>query len=230
MSATGNRFLDSLPAALAGRIIASAVPVDLPRRTSLWHSGSKPAYLHFLVSGLTSVVIRMKGGASAEVGMTGTEGIVGGTALLGPAPSPAEAFMQMSGAGIRIPFRLGQELFRDDADFRNHTLQHVQAQMHVASQTAACNRLHEAHARLARWVLMTADRTEQTVLSLTQEFLAEMLGTRRSTVALTATELQGKGGLAYRRGVVEIIDRARLEKAACECYPLTKDVLRRLYA
>jgi CRP-like cAMP-binding protein len=124
---------------------------------------------------------------------------------------------------------VAQEFFRTLPDFRRIVLAFVQEQMIIASQTAGCNKLHEAEPRLARWMLMVSDRIQSETLGLKQEFIAQMLGTQRSTVVLVAGQLQQAGMIAYSRGVVRIVDRPRLEKRACECYAVTKRALDSLY-
>jgi CRP-like cAMP-binding protein len=219
---TGNILLDALPQVVRDEILSAATLTDLPIRTPLAIAGAIPEYIHFLTGGLTSVVIRMEEGGSAEVGMCGKEGIVGSTALLGPMPEYAESFMQITGSGLRIPMDVAREFFETLPDFRRIVLAYVQEQMIIATQTAGCNRLHEALPRLARWMLMVSDRIQSNTLGLTQDFIAQMLGTQRSTVVLVAGQLQETGAIAYSRGVVRIVDRPLLEKRACECYAVTR--------
>ncbi|AFL86870.1 cAMP-binding protein [Terriglobus roseus DSM 18391] len=230
MSSTiGNILMDKLPAEIRDRVMASATFLDLPIRTSLFRSQEIPEYLYFLTGGLTSAVVAMNDGGSAEVGMCGKEGIVGASALLGPALMQVECFMQIAGMGYRMPLAAARNCFEAVPEFRRIVLSYVQEQMVIASQTGACNKLHDAQSRLARWILMVADRIESETLGLTQEFLAEMLGTQRSTVVLVAGQLQDKGAIQYRRGVVKILDRSLLTSLACECYAVTKRSLDNLH-
>jgi CRP-like cAMP-binding protein len=224
-STTGNILLDKLSPEVRGRVLSSASFLDLPQRTPLFHAEQPPSYIHFLTAGLTSVVVVMEEGGSAEVGMCGKEGIVGVNALLGPSMMHAECFMQITGEGYRLPLAAARECFEALPEFRRVALHYVQEQVVVASQTVACNRLHDAQSRLARWMLMVSERIENSTLALTQEFLAEMLGTQRSTVVMVAGQLADKGAIAYSRGIVRILDRPLLTKLACECYAITRRAL-----
>ena len=161
--------------------------------------------------------------------MIGTEGMVGGGALMGPAPTEADAYMQIPGAGLRVPLKALRTLFTENEEFRIRVLQFQQSQINIASQLSACNKLHEAEARLARWLLMTSDRAKTDVLTLTQEFLSQMLGTQRTTVALVAGVLQRSGYIDYRRGTVHIRDREGLSAIACGCYAITRNIVENLY-
>ncbi|SEB72787.1 Crp/Fnr family transcriptional regulator [Terriglobus roseus] len=224
-STTGNFLLDKLPQGARDRVIASASFLDLPQHTPLFRPEEPPEYIHFLTGGLTSVVVVMSDGGSAEVSMCGREGMVGVNALLGPSFMYAECFMQVTGQGYRIPLASARECFDALPEFRRLALGYVQEQVVVALQTVACNKLHDAQSRLARWMLMVSDRVESNTLALTQEFLAEMLGTQRSTVVLVAGQLQEKGAIAYSRGIVRILDRTLLTSLACECYAVSKRAL-----
>ena len=211
------------------RIIRAGKPLELPVRTSLCLAGRIPEFVYLLTRGAASVVVRSQSGGSAEVGMIGNEGLVNAVALMGPTPSQAETFMQLAGAGLRVPLAAIRECFEGSEELRAYVLQHVQAQIVTTAQLSACNRLHEAEERLARWLLTAADLTHQENVSLTQEFLAEMLGSQRTTVALVAGALQRAGFIDYSRGTVRIMDRAGLEGAACNCYSINRTAVTALY-
>ena len=210
-------------------MIRSGKPLDLPVRTSLCLAGAVPEFVYLLTRGAASIVVRSQGGGSAEVGMLGNEGLVNAVALMGPTPSQGDTFMQLAGAGLRVPLAAFRECFEESEELRGYVLQHVQAQIVATAQLSACNRLHEAEERLARWLLTAADLTHQENVSLTQEFLAEMLGSQRTTVALVAAALQRSGFIDYSRGTVRIMNRAGLESAACNCYSVTRSALAALY-
>ncbi len=229
MLGTGNRLLQILSPASRAVLMLSAREIDLPIRSSLFHMSHSPAFVHFLTSGAASVVVTMQEGGSAEVGMIGDEGIVGATALLGSAPMESECFMQIAGAGLRIPLKTMRTAFDNVPEIRMRVLEFLQSQMNISAQLSACNKLHEAEARLARWLLMTSDRIHSDMLNLTQEFLAEMLGSQRTTVALVAGILQRAGHIEYSRGRVRILDRAGLSAVACDCYEVTCKIVEKLY-
>ena len=229
MPDTGNRLLDTLSQPVLQKFLQGSRLVDLPIRTHLIGLGEVPTSIYFLVGGAASAVVTMAQGGSAEVGMVGSEGVVGGAALMGPLLSTAEWFMQIGGSGLRVPIKLMQELFNTSPELRHSILQFTQVQMSISEQLSACNRLHEAEGRLARWLLTASDLTHSARLGLTQEFLAQMLGSQRTTVALVAGVLQRSGLIDYSRGNVHIVDREGLEAVACACYKVTRDALLTLY-
>lgn len=227
-SDTGNHLLDGLSSSVRSTLLASAERVTLPQHRSLCAPGEHPRYVYFLTQGLCSVVVTMQAGGSAEVAMCGKEGLVCAHSLLGPQVSPAASFMQIAGEGFRIPHRAAEALFANSEEFRTRVLTWIQMSIYVSLQTSACGLMHDAEQRLARWLLMSADRTESNHLPLTQEFLAEMLGTQRTTVALVAGELRRKGVIDYVRGHVNILDRKGLTAAACECYSVSHRAIEQL--
>jgi CRP-like cAMP-binding protein len=188
-----------------------------------------PTHAYFICSGVASVVVTMPEGGSAELVLVGREGVVGALDILGPSPTPAQCFIQMEATGLRIKLDDLRRMFHDHEELRRLILEFVQQQAVTLGQLAACNKLHEAEERLARWMAMSRDRMDSNTMAMTQEFLADMLGTRRTTVTLVAGNLQRRGLIDYRRGRVTVLDRAALEAAACDCYRVTKDALLRLY-
>jgi CRP-like cAMP-binding protein len=226
---TGNVLLDALSRELRDAILALSRAVDLPARTLLYEQGEMPAHVYFLCTGVASLVVTMATGGSAEVGLIGHEGAVGAMQLLGPTPTPSQSFILMQGTGLRIRLEDLRGLFMSSGELRCRILEFVQQQNVTLEQIAACNKLHEAGHRLARWLLMCRDRSEQDTMTLTQEFMADMLGTRRTTVTMVASSLQERGMISYRRGRVTILSHADLAKAACPCYRICNTALRNLY-
>ena len=203
--------------------------VTLAAREVIYEPDEPPAFAHFLTSGIASIVGTMASGASAEVGIWGKEGLVECFHLLGHARIPTRCFMQIEGTALRMPFRELQKEFHENEELRECILQSVQSQGAILGQLAACNRLHEAEERLARWFLMVRDRIESDTFYLTQEFLAVMLGSRRTTVTAAAGLLQRKGLIRYSRGRIHIVDPAGLEKEACECYATVREIHQNFY-
>jgi CRP-like cAMP-binding protein len=201
-------------------------PVALPIRTVLYEAEETPKYAHFMTSGVASIVSSMSDGSSAEVGIWGREGLVESFHLLGSAKVPNRCFVQMEGTALRMPFKELQEEFLNEPALHHRILQCVQSQGFILGQLGACNRLHGAEQRLARWLLMLRDRAESDTFLLTQEFMATMLGARRTTVTLAAGTLQRHGLIQYSRGKIHILDGKGLEGASCECY----QTVRHLYA
>ncbi|MGA8938354.1 MAG: Crp/Fnr family transcriptional regulator [Acidobacteriaceae bacterium] len=226
---TGNLLLDALSPELRDTIVALCRPVDLPARTLLHEQGETPAHGYFLCTGVVSMVVTMAEGGSAEVGLTGHEGVVGAMQLLGPTPTPSQSHILMPGSALRVRLDDLRGLFLTSAELRCRVLEFVQQQNVSMEQVAACNKLHEAEQRLARWLLMCRDRSCEDTMTLTQEFMADLLGTRRTTVTMVASSLQERGMISYRRGKVTILSRQELQKAACHCYTVCSHALRALY-
>jgi CRP-like cAMP-binding protein len=225
-----NRLLSALSAECREALTARCVPVSLPIRTSLFDAEQTPTHAYFMTSGMCSIVASMRDGSTAEVGVIGHEGLVGGAHLLGPGKNFTNAFIQLNASALKIPLRDLKHAFRESEEIRNRILEFQQEQLVTASQIAGCNRLHEAEQRLARWLLMAQDRAQTEVLDFTQEFLAMMLGSRRTTVTQIAGALQKNELIEYSRGRVKIINRERLESAACDCYRITKELHTSLYS
>jgi CRP-like cAMP-binding protein len=204
--------------------------VTLAAREVIYEPDETPAFAHFMTSGIASIVGTMASGASAEVGIWGREGLVECFHLLGHARIPTRCFMQVEGTALRMPFKELQKEFHENEELRECILQSVQSQGAILGQLAACNRLHEAEERLARWFLMVRDRIESDTFYLTQEFLAVMLGSRRTTVTAAAGLLQRKGLIRYSRGRIHIVDPAGLEKEACECYATVREIYQNFYS
>lgn len=226
---TGNLLLDALSHRLRGEVLALCRAIDLPNRTQLYEQGEAPAHVYFLCTGVASLQVAMAEGGSAEVGLTGHEGVVGAMQLLGPNPTPSQACILVQATALRIRLDDLRDLFVASDELRIRILEFVQQQNVALEQVAACNKLHEAEQRLARWLLMCRDRSEEDTMTLTQELMADMLGTRRTTVTLVAGSLQERGMISYRRGKVTILSPTELEKAACPCYRICNNALRILY-
>ncbi len=202
----------------------------LPQGFMLTRSSEIAHDVYFLTRGVASLVVTLREGESAEVGMLGNEGMIGSTGLLGSSTPTADCIMQMPGAGFRLPIIEMKRLFEESTEVRTLVLQAIQRELLTISQIAACNRLHNATERLARWLLTAADRAETDSVPLTQEAVAEMLGTRRTTIALVAASLQRSGLIRYHRGHVRVTDYAGLATAACDCYRVIKSMTDCLYS
>jgi CRP-like cAMP-binding protein len=226
---TGNLLLDALSPELREAILALSRAMDLPNRTQLYEQGEAPAHVYFLCTGVASLEVAMAEGGSAEVGLTGHEGLVGAMQLLGSTPTPSQACILVGATALRVRLEDLRGLFHSSEELRGRILEFVQEQNVALEQVAACNKLHDAEQRLARWLLMCLDRSGQATMTLTQEFMAHMLGTRRTTVTLVAGSLQGRGMISYRRGKVTILSPGELGKAACPCYRICSNALRSLY-
>jgi CRP-like cAMP-binding protein len=225
-----NLIINALPAGLKSSLLAQLQPVNLAVGTVLTSPGQIPAFAHFMTSGIASVVTFMSDGIGAEVGVIGREGLVEAIHLLGPATAPTTAFIQVEASALRMPFAELHELFVAHSAISQRILECVQGQGFILSQLAACHGLHEIEERLARWLLMVRDRLGSDRFDLTQEFLAEMLGARRTSVTLAAGMLQRSGLIKYSRGHIQVLDGEGLENAACECYPIVRNLVSGLYS
>ena len=221
-----NRVLASLPKDDINRLARHLSPVTLAQRKNLL-DGHAP-YAYFLEEGMASVVVTLANGDTVEVGVVGTDGVVGIPILLGSGTTPGRTFIQIAGSGFRIPAKRLKEEFERPGVLREYLQKYLQGCLAQTAQTAACNRLHTIEERLARWLLSCRDRINSDVLRLTHDFLGQMLGAPRSTVTLAAGLLQRAGLIHYSRGTVTIKNRPGLEGTACECYEIVRNEFRRL--
>jgi CRP-like cAMP-binding protein len=218
----GNVLENSLLQNLSGKecdaIYSQLVFLPLRTHDVLNEAGEPIKYVYFMNSGLASVLNVMQDGKSVEVGLTGKEGFVGLPLLVGFRSSPSRVIVQIEGSAFRMRAATLVTLLRTCRGLEKRLNRYAQVLATQASQVAACNRLHEVDERLARWLLMSQDRIDSDMVPLTQEFLAHMLGTRRSSVTVAASILQKAGLIKYTRGEVNILNRKGLEGATCECY------------
>jgi len=213
-----NEILRALSPRERELILPNLTFVDLPTHTVLHEPGEAIKFGYFLNSGLASVLTVMSEGKSVEVGLTGKEGFVGLPLVVGFSTSPTRTVIQIAATGFRINTKNLEQAMHVSTSLMGFLQRYVQVLGMQSTQVAACNRLHEVDERLARWLLMCEDRIGSKFVPLTQEFLAHMLGTRRASVTVAAGILQKAGLITYQRGHVNIVDRIRLEAAACECY------------
>ncbi len=211
-----------MPEAQFAAIQRFLVPVELPLGTRLSEPNQPIEFVYFPTSGLVSVDALTAKGESVEVGVLGREGLTGLPALLGQPQMAHDVVMQGPGAGLRIRASLVRDEFLKGGVFTQLVHDFIYMQTVQATQSVLCNRLHTVEARMARWMLTAGDRQQTDMLQLTQEFLAQMLGTRRSTVTVAAGKLQRRKLIDYTRGKVRISDRPTLETVACECYGIVR--------
>lgn len=214
-----NHLLLSLPAAEYALLEPHLKEIPLKQGAILTEQGESIEHVYFLHSGMVSVVVVLADAEKAvETATVGREGAIGAVAGLGPRRATARAIVQVAGTGSRVPARQFQGAVRQSPLLRDFVVRYQEMLLHQAQQSTACNALHDARQRLCRWLLQTHDRVDSDVIALTQEFLAQMLGVRRTTVTELARGLQKKGLVRYKRGKIEILDRDGLEECACECY------------
>ncbi len=223
-----NLMLAQLPDAEYDTLAKCLVPVDLPLHMRLSEPNEPIEYVYFLNSGLISTDALTEKGESVEVGVIGREGFAGLPALLDQPQMSHSVLMQGIGEGFRIRSSILRDQFVKGGTLQRlvHTFAYLQ--LVQVTQSVLCNRMHEVDARLARWLLTSADRMESESLNLTQEFLAQMLGVQRSTVTVAAGDLQRAGLIGYSRGKIHILDREKLSETACECYRIVSASYRRV--
>lgn len=228
-TAPSNRLIDALPRAARRAFIALLEPVALPVGTVLFETGVKPRHVHFMTSGLTSLMIRLADGSAVEVGLSGREGFPESTHLLGPQTGNRPGVVQIAGSALRMDFSYFDAEFNGNPALRHLVLRLIQYEALVLGQVAACNCRHKIEKRLARWLLMVSERTGDTTVVLTHEILSQMLGTTRSSVTVAARALQWAGLIEYRRADIHILDVVRLQAASCECAGSISTLLINLY-
>ena len=213
-----NEILLELPREEQVSIFSELVFVELQTHHVLHEAGEPIKFAYFMNGGLASVLTVMVDGKSVEVGLTGREGFVGLPLIVGLITSPTVTLVQVEGSAFRISATGLVQTLRRCATLEKKLQRYVQVLAMQGTHVAACNRLHQVDERLARWLLMCQDRIGSATVPLTQEFLAYMLGTRRSSVSVAAGVLQKAGLITYTRGSVQIEDRSGLISASCECY------------
>jgi CRP-like cAMP-binding protein len=214
----GNRILLAIPDDEFRAIRPHLESMELESHRVLHEAHEALQDVYFPNDGLLSLVVVLADGKTVEAGIVGKEGLVGIPAIAGLSRSPLREVVQIAGDGLRIPAATLRELLATTPEL-HHELERFSVVLGLqVAQTAACNRLHEVEKRLARWLLMAQDRVRSELLPITHDFLATMLGTDRPSVSLAAGVLQKAGMIEYSRGSVKILNRAELEKAACECY------------
>ena len=179
-------------------------------------------YAYFINEGIVSWLATLEDGGTVEAGVIGLEGVAGVSIILGATSTPNEGLIQSALRASRISADDLRQEFRKNEKLNQLMLRFVHSMFTQVAQTAACNRLHTLDQRLARWLLMTDDRTDGNNLQLTQEFLSRMLGVRRAGVSVAANSLRQKGLIEYHRGDLVITDRRKLETVSCECYEIVK--------
>ena len=217
-AALSNGILRRLPRKEFTVIFPKLELVSLPLHSVLNEAAKPIAYCYFLNYGLASILTVLKSGKIVEVGLTGAEGFVGLPLVAGLKSSASRVIVQVAGSALRIRAVDMIVALADCPALRKSLGQFGQEVAVQSAQIAACNRLHNANQRLARWLLMSQDRLGGNLVRLTQEFLAHMLGMRRASVTVALGFLQRAGFITYVRGAVMIEDRVGLEAAACECY------------
>ena len=220
-------FKNTLLKALDGDIVErlGLQPIKFELKHEIEYPGDPIDHLYFLEEGMASMTTTFEDGSQVEVGMFGYESVIGVSALMGTKKSLNRVYTQIAGHGYTCHVEDARREFRLGGAFHFLALRYIQAQLVQAMQSAGCNAKHSFEQRLARWLLICADRAHTDTFMISHEFLADMLGGRRPTISTTAQILKRKGLIEYTRGKIRILDVPGLTKAACECYLIIKDHL-----
>lgn len=223
-----NQLLAALPEADYQRLLPYLEPVDLPLGTVVFEAGGKLRHLYFPGSGIVSLLYAMESGASTEIAVIGSEGVVGIALFMGGESTPSRAVVQSAGLGFRLKASVLKTEFERGGRLQYLLLRYTQALIAQMTQTAVCNRHHSVDQQLCRWLLLSLDRLPGNEIRMTQELIANMLGVRREGVTEAAGKLQEAGLIRYSRGRISVLDRPRLEQRVCECYAVVKKEMDRL--
>jgi CRP-like cAMP-binding protein len=223
-----NRLLAALPEEDYRALESSLEPIELPLGMSVYESGATQGYVYFPTSSIVSMLYVLADGASAEIAVTGSEGLVGIALFMGGETTPSRAVVQSAGRGYRLKASVLKAQFERGGALQHLLLRFTQALITQMTQTAVCNRHHGVHQQLCRWLLLSLDRMDTSELVMTQELIANMLGVRREGVTEAAVKLQAEGMIRYSRGRISVVDRPKLEASVCECYSVVKKEYDRL--
>jgi len=218
-----NALLDALDAAIVARLHLR--PVELELEHEIEFPGSVIDHLYFIEEGMASMTTTFRDGSQVEVGMFGYKSVMGVSALMGTKRSLNRVYTQIAGHGYASPVEAARTEFALGGAFQRLALGYVQAQLVQVIQLAGCNATHNYEQRLARWLLICADRARCDTFKMSHEFLSGMLGSTRSTMSIAAAQLKQERLIEYTRGTIHILDAKGLEKKACECYKVVEDYL-----
>ncbi len=221
--AIGNLILLALPPQESARLFPALEFVRLNLHHVMHEAGEVMGSAYFLNNGLGSVLTVLPDGKSVEVGLIGKEGFVGAAIVFDFKTSPLRVVVQADATAYRVDVPTLRKILPECPKLERLIQRFAMNLGMQSTQIAACNRLHDVEERLARWLLMSHDRIGGETMPLTQEFLGQMLGTRRSSVSVAASILQKAGMITYTRGNVTILDTPKLTDAACDCYQIIED-------
>jgi CRP-like cAMP-binding protein len=225
---SSNQVLASLLPADLGFMLPHLRFVDLPQETVLFEAGGTINRIFFPHNGIVSLVVELASGDMIEAAMIGREGVVGGLSALDTNISVSRAIVQVAGAASVVESEIVRRLADQSLGFRTTLVKHEQILLAQSQQSAACNAAHTLEARLSRWLLRCRDLIGSDDIALTQEFVAQMLGVRRTSVSIVANTLQQAGLIKYKRGHIRVLDLDGLRDSACECYGTVKALSDRL--
>ena len=217
-----NRLLGALPQKEYQRLLPELEQVTLPFAEVLYEPGERIRHVYFPNESVVSLLAEVAAHSPLEVGLIGNEGMAGISVFMGVDTSPYRAIVQGAGTAMRMKAAVLRQESEHTGPLRRLLHLYAHSLLTQVSRSAACNRFHTVDARLARWLLMTADRSGADGFRLTQDFISNMLGVRREGVNKAAGVLQRDGLITYSRGLLKILDRTGLEAVSCVCYRVVK--------
>lgn len=228
ISPLANRLLAALDKVEFERLQPNLELVSLSLGQVIYESGTRMTHVYFPTDCIISLLYLMENGTTAEIGVTGYEGVVGIALFMGGQTTPNRAVVQSAGNAYKMSAKVLQAEFIKGGKFQQSLLRYTQALITQISQTAVCNRLHSVEQQLCRWLLLSYDRLHSNKLVMTHNLIANMLGVRREGITLAAKHLQKQGVISYARGTITLLDRPKLEATVCECYRVVKSEYDRL--
>jgi len=223
-----NHILDALPAAERERLFPHLRLVSLPLGLVLYEAGDALRHIYFPTDSIVSLLYVLEDGFSAEICVVGNDGVIGVALFMGGETTTSRAIVQSGGSAYRLTGRRLKQEFERQGETMHILLRYTQSLITQMAQTAVCNRHHTVDQQLCRWLLLSLDRLPDNKLAMTQELIANMLGVRREGVTDAAGKLQKLGVITYKRGLITVLDRHRLEQLSCECYSVVKKETDRL--
>jgi len=217
-----NHLLAALAPDVQGRLFPYLELVPLPLRAVMYESGHAMRHVYFPTDSIVSLQYVMENGASTAILVVGNEGLLGISLLMGGESTPSRSLVQSAGYAYRLPRSRVRDEFGRHGQLLVLMLRYTQALITQVAQTAVCNRHHSIDQQLCRWLLLSMDRLSHNHLTMTQEFIGNMLGVRREGVTVAALKLQQLGAITYSRGLIKVLDRPKLESLSCECYSVVK--------
>jgi CRP-like cAMP-binding protein len=224
----GNHLLAVVDESAWSRVAPHLVPVDMSLGQVIYEAGDRLSHVYFPATSIVSLLYVLENGASAEIAVVGNEGLIGIALFMGGETTSGRAVVQSAGRAYRLDAGVLKEEFHRAGAVQRLLLRYTQALITQMAQTAVCNRHHSIDQQLCRWLLLSIDRLPSNELTMTQELIANMLGVRRAGVTEAAVKLQDAGLIRYSHGRIEVLDRAGLEKRACECYRVVRRECERL--
>jgi CRP-like cAMP-binding protein len=230
MAQSPNRILNSLPQNIFAAVEPHLRAVSLPFGAVVAETGETVDRVYFPHTGVISLVVEMEVGDMIETAMVGRDGVVNGTSALDGKLSLHKGIVQVAGTASVINPDTLRGIAHEFDPFRSLLIRHEQVLLAQAQQSAGCNASHTVEARMCRWLLRIRELTQADEMKLTQEFLAQMLGVRRTSVSLIASTLQKAGFISYRRGNIKLTDVEGLQSGACECYDRVQSHYERMFS